>query len=996
MMKKTLIVLSLILAMLLGSVGVFENSVKAEEYTTVQDSLGYNYSCGNSYEVDEVGDDGNFHVKGCYLSLSDAKNKMKENEDYVVRYSKGRSPMKIVAMNGGLVYGYPARKNKSTLYVYENESETGLTTYVSSYREMVYEDTMMVNTSDTYGGYGIIKVNLNGFEGYTDLELVDLIPFKFIDKEISCYTGVSSSNCTKFVIRQNYFIAKQNGSYKDLYFNYAISVKHPTAYDAYESGEFVIGSAPKTMDLNKKYYSKDGVVFYTDNHYKNYAFTNYNYFQWLSVRSEAEITADQLNAYLNKMNRTNSAFYGTNAQAFIDGQNTYGMNALLVFALACNESAYGTELIEANNIFGLGAYDGAEKANAFAFDSISECIADFEGWHLAKYCDYYFKEKNGFVYYTAPYFGNKGVGISVKYMSDPYECYKVAGIAYSIDKFINNYDGTYTNNNAYNIALVNSKGINFYASQDNKSAVLYRSYAGNYTEYQKDNVVTVLETYDEYTKVISSNPVNENREVIQTNGLTSYVHEDSYAYIENKNITPLNYVRENPESIGEYSFDLTYFNWTDENKLNIKASVKTENLKENGSCYLLLDGEKDYRIRLDSKQENDVLGINSDVDVSEIVTGDYLLRFETEYESEKYNQITNIDSEAIFTKVISSKVYSFKNESEALALNVSEYKENSDEYESLLVLNDMSLSMNDNEQVELYIKGIGVIKGVDSKVKGETEHELVLKEMGSNKEIVFELTDASSYFSINDGHKYNEAGFEGTVVLDALEDLTYGSYMVMIRTRIDEIEAVSSLKTVNTDYANIALNNKENSLIYRVSFNDFELNRIELDVEHVYEEIDYKSINKVDSRTSFSNITKIEFKDEKLVIDAACMIYYLDYDIKDEIGYNVYLVNDETGNIITMNTVKTANKYRYQDNFKSDFNMDNISFEADIELDKITSGNYRIVVEITKNDTKTYKDYIEFVDKFGIDRGTFNSDDLSYSFFVSDVRDRLMLKVEDR
>ncbi|MBO5526918.1 MAG: hypothetical protein J5946_02620 [Erysipelotrichaceae bacterium] len=173
-MKKFLIVF-LISMMILGILPVFGSfSLAADDY--------YSMACDyGQFEVSYIEDDGTFSKVSCHSGFDEAKKAMKANNDYVVRYAKSYSPSKIVAMNSGLAYSYPGRRNSSIMNLYQDPSQKDSskykTTYVANHYEMTYVDTC---GSDVYdiagGGKGYIQIVLNGFEGYTDLEYTDLVP----------------------------------------------------------------------------------------------------------------------------------------------------------------------------------------------------------------------------------------------------------------------------------------------------------------------------------------------------------------------------------------------------------------------------------------------------------------------------------------------------------------------------------------------------------------------------------------------------------------------------------------------------------------------------------------------------------------------------------------------------------------------------------------------------------------------------------------------------
>ena len=101
--------------------------------------------------------------------------------DAVVRHPASKSPTKIIAMVSGLVASYSYRRgsdkeqeDKSTIRVADSTvtisqytSNSGKDTYVTSHREMIYQQTASYNPND---GTGKIGVNLNGFDGFINLD----------------------------------------------------------------------------------------------------------------------------------------------------------------------------------------------------------------------------------------------------------------------------------------------------------------------------------------------------------------------------------------------------------------------------------------------------------------------------------------------------------------------------------------------------------------------------------------------------------------------------------------------------------------------------------------------------------------------------------------------------------------------------------------------------------------------------------------------------------
>lgn len=105
----------------------------------------------------------------------------------------------------------------------------------------------------------------------------------------------------------------------------------------------------------------------------------YGFSQNFDVRTKSQVTAEQLNDKLK------NALTGC-GQYFIDAQNTYGINAEFLAAVAIHESGNGKSVAarRKNNFFGLMGKRGQLK-----FDSPKECI-NCAAKNLTKLSGYYF------------------------------------------------------------------------------------------------------------------------------------------------------------------------------------------------------------------------------------------------------------------------------------------------------------------------------------------------------------------------------------------------------------------------------------------------------------------------------------------------------------------------------------------------------------------------------------------------------------------------------
>ena len=146
---------------------------------------------------------------------------------------------------------------------YQSTTTNEKTTYVTSHREMIYKGTYSYNTGN---GSGRIAVNLTGFDGYTNLDQVDLIPTKFLTNNMRILLGGNNDGSpweSPFWVqpRQSYYEVVQNGNYKELIYHcWSYWAKSDTPQDYSQT----IGPAESWMNVGAVYYTNDMHALYTD------------------------------------------------------------------------------------------------------------------------------------------------------------------------------------------------------------------------------------------------------------------------------------------------------------------------------------------------------------------------------------------------------------------------------------------------------------------------------------------------------------------------------------------------------------------------------------------------------------------------------------------------------------------------------------------------------------------------------------------------------------
>lgn len=320
-----------------------------------------------------------------------------------------------------------------------------------------------------------------------------------------------------------------------------------------------LGVAPKSIEKNTTYYSFDGNYFYLslekmlDDYYNNtydnaYNRENpyFNYYMYLPVHSLTGYTAldfDQviINRGYNKAPDPNVIYYtledgwtsaprtGVSAlyetgKYFIQSQTEYGVNALLTFGTAINESGTGTSALALfkNNLFGHNAYDSCPISCATKYDTILDSIMA----HAAKTDSSYSKPTNS--YYYGSFYGNKGSGFGVNYASDPYWGEKTARLAYQNDL---NFGGQDFNSNTLGIKLSNEAfPIKKSPSDDAKTIYLLKNNRYNHLVTNMSFIVTE-KVYDAegnaWYKIYTDSALDKDQNLVDAN----YKFEQSYGYI---------------------------------------------------------------------------------------------------------------------------------------------------------------------------------------------------------------------------------------------------------------------------------------------------------------------------------------------------------------------------------------------------------------------------------------------------------------------------------
>lgn len=339
---------------------------------------------------------------------------------------------------------------------------------------------------------------LSGIRGSTSGDDVDLQPIEM------------ATNVSRYQVRDGYLYHQ---------------IKTDREHNVYGADIF-LGEAPDYLSDDHSYYSYDGHYFYpmgedcegfhqmiddlkagNFTHSINAAQPFYQYFQYLSHRSITQYSAAEIEQYFHDQLHINNSLTSyrsigisqhailtqsllkDNGASFLFYQDRYGANALMMLALAMNESAGGRSYLAytRNNLFGHAAFDSAVEENASRYQSASASIRS----HALHYINEGYADPDSFSWNGA-HFGNKASGMNVAYASDPYWGEKAAQYYERIDAALGEKD-----KNAQALGVLIKADVSIYEKPDTESKVLYTN--GKLIDFP----VLILEESDDWYQIQS-------------------------------------------------------------------------------------------------------------------------------------------------------------------------------------------------------------------------------------------------------------------------------------------------------------------------------------------------------------------------------------------------------------------------------------------------------------------------------------------------------------
>ena len=840
------------------------------------------FSCdinANSFTVDVLSVvDGTvkYDSKACFTEsqYGAAVTKMNElvsqgNKNVVIRYLKSDetdfySPLKIVAASRAMAYTQnETYSSQETLHIHSLVSLNSTVNYIDSNEPLVYYET---NVSDQ--GSGVFKpsnlvayIQINGQSGYVPLKMIDIIPFIYVENKIlTPYLVRKSEGSTEFIIYKR--VGRDPGIIPEPV-SYTVSNGEISIYiDRAISGSTILYAKAPSWLPNGKYYSPNGINFYTDLDLKNPVKVDdaigeyYSYYNYLNFRSKSNYTGTELNSFLSNYFSSrsidpNSSVITNQGDVFINSQNTYGMNGLLFYAFAIHESDFGRSTIATTklNLFGYGAYD-SNTSNAATYTSVKEGVERHMGIQMRFYLDYL----NNNRFYSSN-LGNKGVGLNTKYASDPYWNVKIAAHAYRIDKALG-----FKDQDAYQIAILSETDRSLYKERElTSSLVTVSTRAKNYP-------VILNNIKNDVYQINTSNPIIIGNMVLSSNtSLIPYSFEDSVAYIPKAQVKLVN-IAKNPVLVldpppleNDVTMNLiTHLNWNGD-LLEIKgaSALKNTNMGLNTTTHTLsiisnIDPsivfefalETDtplYPINLNNGYDYTSAWFKGTVDIKDIPEGFYKFVITTKsgITTGRFDMINTPTTPMPTVKTIGDYDYKFVfNNFKRMSYELIKEKgiltdQQSptlfSRFPSFSMITEFSISESDSIKL-LSISGAALMQHINQGPNDSVVHKLMFVDSNGNQTIYdLNTINGTSSMITDKNFDYTSTSFSGeNIDISGLEPENYRIYVIVQNTNYtDVVELKNNAFISETDFntSDKTYSLKINNLLRK----RFELNIVKID-----------------------------------------------------------------------------------------------------------------------------------------------------------------------
>jgi len=874
-MKKFLINITLIITLLIGIYP--QGLIEVTASTVVNCDASIHTFSVDTLSYDETNKVINYASQACYLSneYGNALTKFNElvsagTQNVVIRFlstsdTEFQSPLKIIRADRAMAYTQnftytvgdlttaDGSTYASTIGIYNDAALTSRYTYLDNKEPLFYYTTDLKNSSGSAVPSNMVAyAEVNGAKGYIKLTGIDIIPYIYVDNHVLVpfYVKLSANATKQLYVRSDGVttgVYPAPPKYTVANGEISLAVDRATTLDSI----LTYTKAPTWLSTGT-YYSPDGIRFYTD-----YTLTSpvlngstqgyfYNYYNYLSLRTKTTLTTDQFNTYLyNTLDITykdggaNDSVMLNQAASFITSQETYGMNALLLYAMALQESAKGTSNIALTklNIFSVNAVD-SNTGLAYTFASIEDAVSRQMGIYLRYYMD-----TNSINFYGSN-IGNKGSGFNTRYASDPFWSTKIAKYAYLIDKTYSLVDY-----NKYSLALLKPEVSSTLYTTRNLTTSLYSipTRALNYP-------VTLTASYNSVYYAQSTSPIASGSLVTNaTTGLIAYDWTNSMAYLNQNQVNLINTPTSALTIVTDTDELIVYtsrFEWSGDNlyikgfsafrNTNMASGQLTHKLKAISltdptitRVYDLTLVTPEFAINLLNGLDYTNAWFEGTIDATLLGSGNY--RFEiitTVGDTTGTISLVNSDSSAPKPepKNITTSNYRFLfNNGEKMRYELYiesglNFTSNSYVYPTrfypVAFFNEISIL---NQQLTL--NGIAYIINNPTGSSNTVTHSLILVSNAGTQTSYTLTTSTGLYDYSNGGNDYTYAWFNGTVNLSTLNPDVYKMYILTTSNGLTDVIEIRNY----TNAATYTLS--ENSKIFTINGNLALKKRMELTIQ---------------------------------------------------------------------------------------------------------------------------------------------------------------------
>ena len=450
-----------------------------------------------------------------------------------------------------------------------------------------------------------------------------------VEEELAIATYSDQARNVNGIVQSPSYYANENGTL----IHYLTNNVRSTSYS-----KTIVGKAPSWMKASTRYYSYDGIYFYSDwrdiqvdgTGAVNQKQPFYNYYQYLPFRTTTNYTAAQIDSYTKYYGysavptkypaATNESKLVGAGKYFNAVQDNYGINGMLQYAMGIHESGWGRSSlsINKNNLFGMNATDNNPYGNGTSFDSVQKGI----NYHADRYLSWGYTDPLSDARYFGSHVGNKGSGMNVKYASDPFWGEKIAGWYYRIDKYLGleDYDyysiGIKQSNDNYNVRN---------AASTSGSTVYYQTKNGS-SNYKIPNYpVVITGTNGSFYRIKTDTPI--------VNGTPKfsgkYVWADTNAYLSKDAIDVVNHTH--------YKVPSTATAPAKSNNANLKSLTSdigtwSPSFNKSTTAYTVTLSEYASQIKLSGSVEDSKASVTSGLGTHNLSVGNNVIEVKTKAE----------------------------------------------------------------------------------------------------------------------------------------------------------------------------------------------------------------------------------------------------------------------------------------------------------------------------------------------------------------------------